>query len=92
MFSTKNYVSLSEHLLAQILKMTKSSMGIFYLDHHKLYKIKTGVSFQHLLRHRNSASESVISTLKSVYLSVKTTLLSVKTTLRLSYPVLEMTV
>jgi hypothetical protein len=43
--------------------------------------VKTGVSFQHLLRHRNSASPSVISTLKSVISTLKTTLLSVKTTL-----------
>jgi hypothetical protein len=63
------------------------------------YTVKTGVSFRHLLRHRNSASASVISTLKSVCLRVKTTLLgvkrtllSVKTTLRLSYRVLEMTI
>jgi hypothetical protein len=54
------------------------------------YTVKTGVSFRHSLRHRNSASASVVSTLKSVCLSVKTTLLSVKTTLRLSYRVLEM--
>jgi hypothetical protein len=53
--------------------------------------VKTAVSFRHSLRHRNSASASVVSTLKSVCLSVKTTLLSVKTTLRLSYRVLEMT-
>jgi hypothetical protein len=46
--------------------------------------VKTGVSFRHSLRHRNSASASVV-------LSVKTTLLSVKKTLRLSYRVLEMT-
>jgi hypothetical protein len=39
---------------------------------------------QHLLRHRNSASTSVVSKLKSVCLSVKTTL-------RLFYWVLEMT-
>jgi hypothetical protein len=49
------------------------------------------VSFRHLLRHRNSASASVISTLKSVFLRVKTTLLSLKTTLSLSPLVLEMT-
>jgi hypothetical protein len=48
------------------------------------YTVKTGVSFRHLLRHRNSASASVVSTLKSVCLSVKKTL-------RLSYRVLEMT-
>jgi hypothetical protein len=41
------------------------------------YTVKTGVLFRHLLRHRNSASESVISTLNGVCLSVKTTLLSV---------------
>jgi hypothetical protein len=46
----------------------------------RLYTVKTGVSFRHLLRHRNSASTSVFSTLKSVCLRVKTTLLSVKTT------------
>jgi hypothetical protein len=46
---------------------------------------KTGVSFRHLLRHRNSALASVVSTLKSVCLSVRTTLLSVNTTLGLSY-------
>jgi hypothetical protein len=55
------------------------------------YTVKTGVSFRHSLRHRKSASASVVSTLKSVCLRVKTTLLSVKTTLRLSYRVLEMT-
>jgi hypothetical protein len=62
------------------------------------FTVKTGVSFRHSLRHRNSASASVVSTLKSVCLSgkttlisVKTTLLSVKTTLPLSYRVLEMT-
>jgi hypothetical protein len=53
--------------------------------------VKTGVSFRHLLRHRNSASSSVILTLKSVCLRLETTLLSVKTTLRLSYRVFEMT-
>jgi hypothetical protein len=53
--------------------------------------VKTGVSFQHLLRHRNIASASVISTLKSVCLRVKTTLLSVKTALHLYYRVLEIT-
>jgi hypothetical protein len=41
-----------------------------------LYTVKTEVSFRHLLRHRNSAWKSVISTLNSVCLSVKTTLLS----------------
>jgi hypothetical protein len=46
--------------------------------------VKTGVLFRHLLQHRNSASASVVSTLKSVYLSVKMTL-------RLSYRVLKMT-
>jgi hypothetical protein len=46
-----------------------------------VYTVKTGVSFRHLLRHRYSASASVISTLKSVCLKVKTTLLSLKTTL-----------
>jgi hypothetical protein len=46
-----------------------------------IYTVKTGVLFQHLLRHRNSALASVISTLKSGFLSVKTTL-------RLSYRVL----
>jgi hypothetical protein len=63
-----------------------------------VYTVKTGVSSRHSLRHRNSASASVVSTLKSVCLSgktklisVKTTLISVKTTLRLSYRVLEMT-
>jgi hypothetical protein len=56
-----------------------------------MYTVKTGVSFRHSLRHRNSASASVVSTLKSVCLSVKTTLLSVETTLRLSYRVLKMT-
>jgi hypothetical protein len=50
----------------------------------QMFTVKTGVSFRHSLRHRNSASASVVS-------SVKTTLLSVKTTLRLSYRVLEMT-
>jgi hypothetical protein len=49
-----------------------------------LYTVKTAVSFRHSLRHRNSTSASVVS-------SVKTTLLSVKTTLQLSYRVLEMT-
>jgi hypothetical protein len=49
-----------------------------------VYTVKTGVSFRHSLRHRNSASASVFSTLKSVCLSVKTTL-------RLSYQVLKMT-
>jgi hypothetical protein len=56
--------------------------------------VKTGVSFRHLLRHRNSASASVISTFQSVclrlettFLSVKMKILSVKTKLR----VLEMT-
>jgi hypothetical protein len=60
--------------------------------------VKTGVSFRHSLRHRNSASASVVSTPKFVCLSgkttlisVKTTLLSVKTTLPLSYRVLKMT-
>jgi hypothetical protein len=60
--------------------------------------VKTGVSFRHSLRHRNSASASVVSTLKSVCLSgkptlisVKTTLLSVQKTLPLSYRLLEMT-
>jgi hypothetical protein len=43
--------------------------------------VKTEVSFRHLLRHRNSASTSVISTPKNVCLRVKTTLLSAKTTL-----------
>jgi hypothetical protein len=46
--------------------------------------VKTAVSFRHLLRHRNSASASVISSHKSVCLRVKTTL-------RLSYRVFEMT-
>jgi hypothetical protein len=46
---------------------------------------------RHSLPHRNSASASVVSTLKSVFLREKTTLLSVKTTLRLSYEVLKMT-
>jgi hypothetical protein len=46
--------------------------------------VKSGVSFRHLLRHRNSASAIVVSTLKSICLSVETTL-------RLSYRVLEMT-
>jgi hypothetical protein len=62
------------------------------------YTVKTGVSFRHLLLHRNIASTSVISTLKSVCFKVKTTLLSVKTTLvsvqttiSLSYRVLEIT-
>jgi hypothetical protein len=69
------------------------------------YTVTTGVSFWHLLRHRNSTSTSVILTLKSVCLRVKTTLLSIKTrplsmktkllsmktTLLLSYRVLEMT-
>jgi hypothetical protein len=61
-----------------------------------IHTIKTRVSFRHLLRHRNSALASVISTLISVCLrvntvlvSVKTTLLSVKKTLRLPYRVLE---
>jgi hypothetical protein len=49
-----------------------------------LYTVKTGVLFRHTLRHKNSASASVVSTLKSVCLSVKTTL-------RLSHRVLEMT-
>jgi hypothetical protein len=40
--------------------------------------VKTGVLFRHLLRHRNSASASVISTFKSVCLRVKTTLISVE--------------
>jgi hypothetical protein len=48
------------------------------------HTVKSGVSFRHSLRHRNSASASVVS-------SVKTTLLSLKTTLGLSYRVLEMT-
>jgi hypothetical protein len=43
--------------------------------------VKTGVSFRHSLRHRNSASASVVLTLKCVCLSGKTTLISVKTTL-----------
>jgi hypothetical protein len=47
--------------------------------------VKTRVPLCHLLRHRNSALASVISTLKSVGLSVKTKL-------RLSYRVLEKTV
>jgi hypothetical protein len=55
------------------------------------FTVKTGVSFRNSLRHRNSASASVVSTLKSVCLSRKTTLISVKTTLPLSYRVLEMT-
>jgi hypothetical protein len=29
-----------------------------------VHTVKTGVSFRHLLRHRNSASASVVSTLK----------------------------
>jgi hypothetical protein len=53
------------------------------------FTVKTRVSFRHSLRHRNSASASVVSTLKSVFLREKTTLLSVKTTLRLSYQVLK---
>jgi hypothetical protein len=70
-------------------------IGLHILNPHT---VKTGVSFRHSLRHRNSASASVVSTLKSVCLSgkttlksVKTTLWSVKTTLTLSYRVLEMT-
>jgi hypothetical protein len=57
----------------------------------QVYTVKTRVSFRHSLRHRNGASASVVSTLKSVFLREKTTLLSVKTTLRLSYQVLKMT-
>jgi hypothetical protein len=56
-----------------------------------LYTVKTGVSFRHLFRHRNSASASFVSTLKSVCLRIKTAFLSVKMTIRLSYRVLEMT-
>jgi hypothetical protein len=51
---------------------------------HFIYTVKTGVPFRHFLRYKNSASESVVSTLKSACLSVKTTL-------HLSYRVLEMT-
>jgi hypothetical protein len=75
-----------------VLLLKRPTTGHF---HHT---VKIGVSFRHSLRHRNSASTSVVSTLKSVCLSgkttlisVKTTLLSVKTTLTLSYRVLEMT-
>jgi hypothetical protein len=34
--------------------------------HGQVYTVKTGVSFWHLLRHRNSVSVSIVSTLKSV--------------------------
>jgi hypothetical protein len=54
---------------------------LFFIPKLLVYTVKTGVSFRHSLRHRNSASESVVSTLKSVCLSEKTTLISVKTKL-----------
>jgi hypothetical protein len=38
----------------------------------QIYTIKTGVSFRHLLRHRNSVLASVISTLNGVCSRVKT--------------------
>jgi hypothetical protein len=38
------------------------------------YTVKTGLSFRHLLRHKNSASTSVVSALQNVCLSVKMTL------------------
>jgi hypothetical protein len=75
-----------------ILNQIRTSQSV--LD---AYTVKTGVSFRHSLRHRNSTSASFFSILKSVCLSGKTTLISVKTTLLivqmtlpLSYRVLEM--
>jgi hypothetical protein len=64
-----------------LIRMVESAKNMFGEVELEGYTVKTGVSFRHLLRHRNSASTSVVSTLKSVFLRVKTTLLSVKTTL-----------
>jgi hypothetical protein len=97
------YISVSVHSRPVTVSQSRPSV-IFHMacitgsvlspTLYNVFTVKTGVSFRHLLRHRNSASKSVISTLKSVYLrvkktllSVKTTLLSVKTTLSLSYRV-----
>jgi hypothetical protein len=76
-----------------LIRMTKPiwSSSLPVILYCNYFTLKTGVSLRHLLRLRNSASTTVISTLKSVCLRVKTTLLSVKTTLRLSYRELEMT-
>jgi hypothetical protein len=45
--------------------------SLFLHGNDSCYTVKTGVSFRHSLRHRNSASASVVSTLKSVCLGGK---------------------
>jgi hypothetical protein len=74
------------HFTRKHVIFTRLRVGFCVLIRHRSYycTVKTGVSFRHLLRQTNSASASVVSTLKSVCLSVKTTL-------RLSYRVLEIT-
>jgi hypothetical protein len=69
-------------------KSPKKSIGAS--NRFRSYTVKTGVSLQQLLRHRNSASASVISALTSVCLRVKTTLLGVKTILLSVKPTLSL--
>jgi hypothetical protein len=45
---------------------TNNVLNNLFILYGKPNTVKTGMSFRHLLRHRNSAAASVVSTLKSV--------------------------
>jgi hypothetical protein len=84
----KPYVkNVKKDLMKYTLVQLEFNFSVVFTYSQVTYTVKTEVSFRYSLRHRNSASASVVSTLKSVCLSVKTTLLSVKTTFRLFYRV-----
>jgi hypothetical protein len=60
-FDRPIFITIDFSLLIYILKKNLIHFILLFLHlHYAFYTVKTGVSFQHVLRHKNSASACVI--------------------------------